>query len=175
MFRKIFIKVNTARYGCSNFNPSDIIEPKAKSSSSSSSHDHHKKNPSRPIVTSSSSTSSREKANSTTSFSLNTTASLTCSDHDFVSSKLRDSVAILKESKDPFLDFRRSMLEMIYENEIYSKDELRELLDLFLELNSACYHRVIVKAFMEIWNCVFSSREACESIEFHPGNLHGGN
>ncbi|PSS15882.1 Transcription repressor like [Actinidia chinensis var. chinensis] len=67
-----------------------------------------------------------------------------------------ESVAVEKDSDDPYLDFRRSMLQMILENEIYSKDDLRELLNCFLQLNSPDYHGVIVRAFTEIWNGVFS-------------------
>ncbi|XP_057427120.1 transcription repressor OFP6-like [Lotus japonicus] len=67
-------------------------------------------------------------------------------------------VAVEKDSDDPYLDFRRSMLQMILENEIYSKDGLRELLNCFLQLNSPQHHGVIVRAFTDIWNGVFSVR-----------------
>ncbi|KAI4300584.1 hypothetical protein L6164_033943 [Bauhinia variegata] len=69
-----------------------------------------------------------------------------------------DGVAVEKDSDDPYLDFRHSMLQMILENEIYSKDDLRELLNCFLQLNSPYHHGVIVRAFTEIWNGVFSVR-----------------
>ncbi|KAL3536047.1 hypothetical protein ACH5RR_004508 [Cinchona calisaya] len=67
-----------------------------------------------------------------------------------------ESVAVEKDSRDPYLDFRQSMLHMILEKEIYSKDDLKELLNCFLELNSPYYHGIIVRAFTEIWNGVFS-------------------
>lgn len=70
----------------------------------------------------------------------------------------REGVAVEKDSDDPYLDFRRSMLQMILENEIYSKDDLRELLNCFLQLNAPYHHGVIVRAFTEIWNGVFSVR-----------------
>ncbi|CAK7341971.1 unnamed protein product [Dovyalis caffra] len=35
-----------------------------------------------------------------------------------------ESVAVEKDSDDPYLDFRHSMLQMILEKEIYSKDDL---------------------------------------------------
>ncbi|KAG5243926.1 ovate family protein [Salix suchowensis] len=38
------------------------------------------------------------------------------------------------------------------------KDDLRQLLDCFLQLNSPYCHGVIIKAFTEIWNGVFSMR-----------------
>ncbi|KAK3025890.1 hypothetical protein RJ639_041687 [Escallonia herrerae] len=67
-----------------------------------------------------------------------------------------DSLAVEKDSDDPYLDFRHSMLQMILEKEIYSKDDLRELLNCFLQLNSPYHHGIIVRAFTEIWNGVFS-------------------
>ncbi|TKY53138.1 Transcription repressor OFP6 [Spatholobus suberectus] len=76
-----------------------------------------------------------------------------------------EGVAVEKDSDDPYLDFRHSMLQMILENEIYSKDDLRELLNCFLQLNSPDHHGVIVRAFTEIWNGVFSARS--RSPGFH--------
>ena len=66
--------------------------------------------------------------------------------------KITDSIAVVKDSNDPYQDFRHSMLQMIMEKQIYSKDDLQELLQCFLKLNSPCHHDVIVKAFIEIWN-----------------------
>ncbi|KAI5585941.1 hypothetical protein BDE02_06G177700 [Populus trichocarpa] len=76
-----------------------------------------------------------------------------------------ESVAVEKDSDDPYLDFRHSMLQMILEKEIYSKDDLRQLLDCFLQLNSPYYHGVIIRAFTEIWNGVFSMRTDTTSTE----------
>ncbi|KAK6126524.1 hypothetical protein DH2020_039728 [Rehmannia glutinosa] len=81
------------------------------------------------------------------------------------------SVAVEKDSDDPYSDFRRSMLQMILEKEIYSKDDLKELLNCFLQLNSPYYHGIIVRAFTEIWNGVCFSDRACESLDNY--NLHG--
>ncbi|KAF8108996.1 hypothetical protein N665_0104s0302 [Sinapis alba] len=67
------------------------------------------------------------------------------------------AVAVEKDSDDPYLDFRQSMLQMILENEIYSKDDLRELLNCFLSLNEPYHHRIIIRAFSEIWEGVFSA------------------
>ncbi|KAK7284807.1 hypothetical protein RJT34_19560 [Clitoria ternatea] len=77
----------------------------------------------------------------------------------------REGVAVEKDSDDPYLDFRHSMLQMILENEIYSKEDLRELLNCFLQLNAPYHHGVIVRAFTEIWNGVFSVRS--NSPRFH--------
>ncbi|KAJ4903708.1 Ovate family protein [Raphanus sativus] len=67
------------------------------------------------------------------------------------------AVAVEKDSEDPYLDFRQSMLQMILENEIYSKDDLRELLNCFLSLNEPYHHGMIIRAFSEIWEGVFSA------------------
>lgn len=66
--------------------------------------------------------------------------------------RIDESVAVEKESDDPYLDFRRSMLQMILEKEIYAEADLRELLNCFLALNSPYHHGVIIRAFTEIWN-----------------------
>ncbi|XP_011094254.1 transcription repressor OFP6-like [Sesamum indicum] len=79
------------------------------------------------------------------------------------------SVAVEKDSDDPYLDFRQSMLQMILEKEIYSKDDLKELLNCFLQLNSPYYHGIIVRAFTEIWNGVYSGRSGSGASP----NLHG--
>ncbi|XP_076883419.1 transcription repressor OFP6-like [Bidens hawaiensis] len=65
-----------------------------------------------------------------------------------------NSLAVEKDSDDPYVDFRESMLQMITEKEIYGKDDLRELLNCFLQLNSPYYHGIIIRAFTEIWNNV---------------------
>ncbi|KAL3642707.1 hypothetical protein CASFOL_013522 [Castilleja foliolosa] len=69
-----------------------------------------------------------------------------------------ESVAVEKDSDDPYLDFRQSMLQMILEKEIYAKEDLKELLNCFLQLNAPYYHGTIVRAFTEIWNGVYSGR-----------------
>ncbi|XP_073274600.1 transcription repressor OFP6-like [Primulina huaijiensis] len=80
-----------------------------------------------------------------------------------------ESVAVEKDSDDPYLDFRHSMLQMILEKQIYAKDDLKELLNCFLQLNSPYYHGIIVRAFTEIWNGVSSIRPNASSSP----NLHG--
>ncbi|KAK3226965.1 hypothetical protein Dsin_006827 [Dipteronia sinensis] len=85
------------------------------------------------------------------------------------------SLAVEKDSDDPYLDFRHSMLQMILEKEIYNKEDLKELLNCFLQLNSPYHHEIIVRAFTEIWNGLFSVntgiassklRFGCKSREF---------
>ncbi|XP_057782014.1 transcription repressor OFP6-like [Salvia miltiorrhiza] len=62
------------------------------------------------------------------------------------------AVAVVKESDDPYRDFRQSMLEMISEKEIYSRSDLQQLLRCFLDLNPPRHHEIIVRAFIDIWN-----------------------
>ncbi|XP_009364515.2 transcription repressor OFP7-like [Pyrus x bretschneideri] len=69
--------------------------------------------------------------------------------------RVRESVAVVKKSEDPYEDFRRSMMEMIMEKQIFEAKELEELLHCFLTLNSRHYQDVIVEAFSEIWELLF--------------------
>lgn len=73
--------------------------------------------------------------------------------------KITNSVAMAKESEDPYEDFKRSMLQMVFEKEIHSKRDLRELLNCFLQLNSPAHHDVISRAFAEVWNDVISKKK----------------
>ncbi|XP_066387602.1 transcription repressor OFP8-like [Miscanthus floridulus] len=75
------------------------------------------------------------------------------------SGRVEESVAVVKESADPLGDFRRSMLQMIVENEIVGRAELRELLHRFLSLNSPHHHHLILRAFADIWEEVFAGYE----------------
>lgn len=65
-----------------------------------------------------------------------------------------ESMAVAKKSQDPCRDFKSSMLEMILEAQIFEAEDLEELLQCFLPLNSRQYHGVIVQAFSEIWEVV---------------------
>lgn len=61
-----------------------------------------------------------------------------------------------KRSVDPYEDFRKSMFEMIVEKQILGPTELEELFMTFLQLNSRLHHKVIVEAFTQVLNDVFS-------------------
>ncbi|KAE8686648.1 Detected protein of unknown function [Hibiscus syriacus] len=124
-----FLLPANARCRCGNPKLGDVYEPKPKVCASP--------NPS-SSPTSSSSSSSKVRLSP-------------CS-------KIIDGIAVVKNSDDPYRDFRQSMLQMIEEKRIYSTQHLQELLRCFLELNSPCHHRVIVEAFMGIMAA---------------GNLHG--
>ncbi|KAK7324842.1 hypothetical protein VNO77_28718 [Canavalia gladiata] len=75
------------------------------------------------------------------------------------STKLVNSIAVEKESRDPHKDFRDSMLQMIFEREIFSESDLQELLECFLQLNATCHHQVIVQAFTEICEEAFPKKK----------------
>ncbi|KAL3678172.1 hypothetical protein R1sor_021128 [Riccia sorocarpa] len=70
--------------------------------------------------------------------------------------KVKESVAVVKSSYDPYNDFRTSMVEMIVEKEIQGAGDLEELLRCYLSLNSTEYHSVIVKVFADVWRELFS-------------------
>ncbi|KAL3505287.1 hypothetical protein ACH5RR_035128 [Cinchona calisaya] len=74
-----------------------------------------------------------------------------------VDGKVNDSYAIMKKSADPLDDFKMSMLEMIIEKQITEAEDLEKLLMCFLSLNSKEHHAVIVAAFTEVWDELFSS------------------
>lgn len=68
---------------------------------------------------------------------------------------MKDSLAVVKKSSDPYGDFRRSMVEMIVEKEMFAAEDLERLLQCFLSLNSPHHHGVIVEVFTEIWEAMF--------------------
>ncbi|KAF9678342.1 hypothetical protein SADUNF_Sadunf07G0025000 [Salix dunnii] len=75
-----------------------------------------------------------------------------------VEGKVRESFAVVKRSEDPHEDFKRSMMEMILEKEMFEEKDLEQLLHCFLSLNSRDHHGVIVQAFTEIWETLFCRR-----------------
>ncbi|KAJ9564409.1 hypothetical protein OSB04_000375 [Centaurea solstitialis] len=73
-----------------------------------------------------------------------------------VEGKMKESFAVVKRSEDPYDDFKRSMMEMIMEKQMFEENDLEQLLQCFLSLNSRFHHGVIVEAFSEIWEAMFS-------------------
>ncbi|KAK6927411.1 Ovate protein family, C-terminal [Dillenia turbinata] len=71
--------------------------------------------------------------------------------------RVKESFAFEKSSSDPHGDFRDSMVEMIVEKQILESEELEEMLQRFLSLNSPYHHEVIVEVFSEIWQALFSN------------------
>lgn len=76
-------------------------------------------------------------------------------DNDDDVPSIKGSFAVVKKSSDPYGDFRRSMVEMIVEKQMFGAKELERLLHCFLSLNSHHHHRVIVEVFAEIWEALF--------------------
>ncbi|XP_021719956.1 transcription repressor OFP7-like [Chenopodium quinoa] len=60
------------------------------------------------------------------------------------------TTAVVMESENPYDDFQQSMLEMITENQIFSAEELLQLLHCFLSLNSPAHHHLILCAFFQV-------------------------
>nr|GMD49953.1 transcription repressor OFP7-like [Ipomoea batatas] len=89
--------------------------------------------------------------------------------------KVKESFAMVKRSKDPYEDFKGSMVEMILEKQMFEKQDLEQLLQCFLSLNTRQYHGIIVEVFSEIWEALFctnnnSSDENSEGSRMSAGN-----
>lgn len=151
--------------GCGRANPSDVYEPTPKPKAKTFMPSTHT-NPS-----SSSSSCCRSGHFSMENEEDCTSTTITCTVHDNITSpvnsefkpdpkasKIVDSIAVVKDSNNPYEDFKHSMLQMIFEKEIYSGDDLQDLLSCFLELNSPSHHELILQVFSQIWNEVISKR-----------------
>ncbi|KAJ3671032.1 hypothetical protein LUZ60_008458 [Juncus effusus] len=64
--------------------------------------------------------------------------------------------AVVKKSSDPYMDFRCSMVEMILEEKVVCVKEMERLLKSYLALNAARHHPIIVRAFEDICEAIFS-------------------
>ncbi|KAG2590245.1 hypothetical protein PVAP13_5NG278400 [Panicum virgatum] len=64
-------------------------------------------------------------------------------------------MAVVKRSRNPYLDFRSSMVEMVVERRIGSVGWMEELLGSYLSLNSPRHHPAILAAFEDVWEAVF--------------------
>ncbi|XP_047974461.1 transcription repressor OFP7-like [Salvia hispanica] len=73
-----------------------------------------------------------------------------------VEGKVKESFAIVKRSENPLEDFKKSMMDMIVEKQMFDKKDLEQLLHCFLSLNSSNYHGIIVEAFSQIWTAMFA-------------------
>uniref|UniRef100_A0A7N0VBA9 Transcription repressor n=1 Tax=Kalanchoe fedtschenkoi TaxID=63787 RepID=A0A7N0VBA9_KALFE len=67
---------------------------------------------------------------------------------------LGDSIAVEKQSVNPYSDFQQSILQMIFQRRIDSKSDLQELLNCFVQLNTPLHHQTIIKAFIDLLNNV---------------------
>lgn len=153
--------------GCSKPKSSDVHEPTPKPKISI----YQNTNPSSSSITSSTTSGDRNDDDDDEYFT-----STTISEHETThhqnennkknngmrkpNTKLVNSIAVEKDSRDPHNDFRDSMLQMILEREIYTESDLQELLECFLQLNATCHHQVIVEAFMEICEEAFPKKKS---------------
>lgn len=64
-------------------------------------------------------------------------------------------MAVVKQSSNPYADFRSSMVEMVMERRVGSVGEMEELLGSYLSLNSPQHHPAILAAFEDVWEAVF--------------------
>ncbi|CAL5344534.1 unnamed protein product [Camellia sinensis] len=67
--------------------------------------------------------------------------------------KVKKSFAMVKKSEDPYENFKRSMMEMILEKQMFEARDLEQLLECFFSLNSHNHY----KAFTDIWETLFCS------------------
>lgn len=102
---------------------------------------HHRHNPTRCISSESKSTCQQRMKR------ISSSSSCTAGGGNF---KIRDSFAVVKRSNDPYSDFRKSMLEMVIEKQIYNASDLKDLLRCFLSLNEDEHHKTILKAFSDV-------------------------
>lgn len=66
-------------------------------------------------------------------------------------SVVQESIALAKDSSDPYADFRDSMLEMMHEKNLWQRqDELQDLLQCFLHLNQPMHHQLIHQVFSDV-------------------------
>ncbi|GMP76715.1 hypothetical protein CsSME_00033275 [Camellia sinensis var. sinensis] len=69
--------------------------------------------------------------------------------------KVKDSFAMVKESVDPYEDFKASMMQMILAKQLFEERDFEQLLECFLSLNSRHHYGVIVDVFSDIWKTIF--------------------
>ncbi|XP_016445652.1 transcription repressor OFP13-like [Nicotiana tabacum] len=73
----------------------------------------------------------------------------------------KESVVMALDSKDPFVDFRKSMEEMVEAHGIQDWENLEQLLTCYLKLNCKTNHGYIVGAFVDLLVNNASSSSSC--------------
>ncbi|KAK9080300.1 hypothetical protein SSX86_000058 [Deinandra increscens subsp. villosa] len=68
---------------------------------------------------------------------------------------MKESMTVVRWSEHPYDDFKKSMLEMVLEKQMFEAKDLEQLLQCFLSLNHRNHHADIVAAFTEIWELLF--------------------
>lgn len=62
----------------------------------------------------------------------------------------KNSICAVKLTREPFLDFRQSIAEMIVEVGVHDWEDMEELVYCYLELNSTDVHGFIANAFLSL-------------------------
>ncbi|CAL4952505.1 unnamed protein product [Urochloa decumbens] len=65
--------------------------------------------------------------------------------------QVRRGFAVVKRSRDPYADFRSSMVEMMVGRQLFGAPDMERLLRSYLSLNAPRHHPVILQAFSDIW------------------------
>ncbi|XP_019238232.1 PREDICTED: uncharacterized protein LOC109218331 [Nicotiana attenuata] len=67
-----------------------------------------------------------------------------------INGRNEESIAVEKNTSDPYNDFRTSVVEMIVQKQIFGVEDLQMLLHCFLQLNSPSFYKIIFEVFSEI-------------------------
>ncbi|KAG8085175.1 hypothetical protein GUJ93_ZPchr0010g10697 [Zizania palustris] len=74
----------------------------------------------------------------------------------------RSGIAVVKASAEPATDFRESMVEMVVENGVRAPEDLLDLLEWYLSVNSREHHGVIMEVFRSIWIEIITDADSFE-------------
>ncbi|KAL4369534.1 hypothetical protein GQ457_05G032680 [Hibiscus cannabinus] len=78
----------------------------------------------------------------------------------------KGSVVLAMESDDPYVDFRRSMEEMVEMHGMRDWDSLEELLGWYLKANGKNNHGFIISAFIDLIAAISSSSSSSDSTSY---------
>ncbi|KAJ4826832.1 hypothetical protein Tsubulata_023651 [Turnera subulata] len=78
----------------------------------------------------------------------------------------KESVVLAMESEDPYVDFRRSMEEMVESHGLKDWDCLEELLSWYLKVNGKKNHGYIVGAFVDLLVKMAATSYSADSTSF---------
>ncbi|KMZ64906.1 Ovate family protein 4 [Zostera marina] len=65
-----------------------------------------------------------------------------------INGDFKNSICAVKQTRDPFVDFRQSIAEMIVQVGVHDWEDMEELVYCYLKLNSTDVHGFIVDAFL---------------------------
>jgi uncharacterized protein (TIGR01568 family) len=86
---------------------------------------------------------------------------------------VQESIALAKDSSDPYVDFRDSMLEMMQEKNLWQRQEdLQDLLQCFLHLNQPVHHQMIHRAFSDVLSFDSPLRYSHQSSKKERSKVH---